>query len=257
MQIEVSIVRSCYCKIYAYKISYKIGRYKINLMKKILIIGLLSTLLIACKKDKGNTNPIEIKYSAEGLAYVQLSLNKYFIYRDSSTGILDSVVVTQSGLERIFSPNHVSTGPSDRATPDFYYQTFTLTLTKYNGASQQDWFYGTASNNLSLFMLNSTTNASLFLMERNRLNNTDKNYVFHFPYSISQVSNISVIILPSIMIEGKNYLNVIIHSTSNGSDPTNINFIKSTYYWVKGIGIVKREIKTSNSVKTEILVRNG
>jgi hypothetical protein len=101
----------------------------------------------------------------------------------------------------------------------------------------------------------------LYFREKDRLNNVDKGYVFKYPLN-SLTGSYSVITgsastLPSITIEGKTYLEAIVYIDQNGLPSTNNNFRKSTYYWVKGIGIIKREIRTSNSIKTETLVRNG
>ncbi len=69
--------------------------------------------------------------------------------------------------------------------------------------------------------------------------------------------NISVSVFPSINVEGKTYLNAVKYLTVNGADSTQPNYLKSAYYWVKGVGIIIREIQTSSSANTATLVRNG
>jgi len=63
--------------------------------------------------------------------------------------------------------------------------------------------------------------------------------------------------LSSITAEGKNYSNAAMFMFKNGLDSITTYYLKSTYYWVKGKGIIKREIETYNSIKTDLPVRNG
>jgi hypothetical protein len=213
----------------------------------------------SCKKE---TASIEMKFHPDALAYVQLPVNKYFIYKDSASGAQDSVVVTQSNIEKVFVPKHESLSLFDPTIPAHFTQKFTLLLKK-GGASGSDWFYGEAFLEPAVLILSPvfTDTGSLYFREKDRLNNVDKGYVFKYPLN-SLTGSYSVITgsastLPSITIEGKTYLEAIVYIDQNGLPSTNNNFRKSTYYWVKGIGIIKREIRTSNSIKTETLVRNG
>ena len=221
-------------------------------MKKEILFAIITVLLIAsCKKDNTNTPaPFELQFSAEALAYVQLPFNKYFIYKDSATGTLDSVVVTQSIIVKQFIPEHKSAGLFDPDRPAFYYQIFSLKLTKYNGATQQDWFYGSATN-LTFGVTSSNPATPLSLVEK------DIGGAFNYPIIILSNPYQEVNILPSVTIEGKAYANAVVFSYANGLDMTQSSYHKSTYYWVKGTGIIKREIRTVNSTKTDLLVRNG
>src|SRR5687767_12575918 len=75
-------------------------------MKTFLVVCLLAVALLGCKKNKPPVGP-EPPYNqfpAEGLAYIQLPLNSYYIYRDSATGMEDSVVVVTSSLVKTFVP---------------------------------------------------------------------------------------------------------------------------------------------------------
>ena len=73
-----------------------------------------------------------------------------------------------------------------------------------------------------------------------------------FPYS--EISPVSII--PSMTIEGKNYSNVIMGSSEYLSDINDPEYEKRTFYWAKGIGIVKRQIiTTGGAVKTQLLLR--
>ena len=219
--------------------------------KKILFAISIATLLIAsCKKDNAGSQiaQYELKFSTEALAYVQLPLYKYFIYKDSATASLDSVIVTQSNLERIFVPTPYCTL---LCPPAYFYQRFTLTLTKYNGATPQDWFYGIA-NNSHFWVTNSDAATALYLVEKDQ-----GGHVFDYPIFVSSNSYGGVTIIPSIIIESKTYLNAVVFTSSTSLDTSQSYYRKISHYWVKGIGIIKREIRTSNTVKTDLLVRNG
>lgn len=216
-------------------------------MKKIIASMAVATSILfylpSCKKDHTDT-PIEVKFSAEGLSYVLLPLNKYFIYKDSASGTLDSVIVTQSKVDKIFSPVAKDT-ISNWSAPAMNTEKITILFSKHNGSSSEDWFYGEAF----AFSMGSESDAPIILFEKDRLTNTNKEVAFWYPFSNN--------VLPSITIEGKTYLNAVTFSFANTLITTQPTYYKSTYYWVKGTGIIKREIRTSNSIKTDLLVRNG
>src|SRR5690242_494363 len=95
-----------------------------------VLAGTLSFLLaLDCKKSSDNkSETIQLKLDAEGLQYIQVDAGKYFIYKDSASGILDSVVVTQSQLENTYTPGY--SGGLFNSYPAFNTEVFYLTLTK-------------------------------------------------------------------------------------------------------------------------------
>lgn len=207
-------------------------------------ITVLVLLVASCRKEVAITRPTLKKLETEGLAYVQLPKNKYFIYKDSTTGMLDSVVVTGSDIEAIFVSAQPGLGFYS-GNDAYFYETFTLILTKYDTA-QQEWFYGVV-NSLA---------KSFSLRERDRINNAEQNIVFSYPIN-TLLTGVDVSIMPANIIEDKLYSNIAVFTSSNGAPPTDKSYHKSTYYWVRGVGIIKREIQTGSSIKTELLVRNG
>ncbi len=217
----------------------------------------LLCLLCSCKKSKPQvqyTDPRSFLFSADALAYVQLPLNKYFIYKDSASGTLDSVVVTQSVLETKFHPEESGNDLYIWHVAAYYYQQFTLLLTTYNDSSPQDWFYGVAHSGPNYFT-NSDTASWVDLAEIDTLNDIRvNNYAFFYPEGGS-VFSLTPTIIPSLAIEGKSYSNVVFCSDSNSPDSTAAYYVKTNYYWAKGVGIIKRTIKTANYVKTENLIR--
>ena len=219
-------------------------------MKKKILFAItnIMTLFISCKKDHtGSQNDAKIiaTFSTEALTYVKLPLNSYYIYKDSATGILDSVVVTTSNSKLVDVPKYVGgnciIGPC--TFPAYTSQEFNLRLTKFTTSSQQDWFICTTSTKSYGIYLKSTDSVPLYLCGAFR-------YPFH-SYTYAPVEIVS-----SLVIAGRIYSNVAIFANINGQ-ATNANYLKTVYYWAKGVGIIKRETQTSTSIKTEVLIRNG
>src|SRR5436305_11433741 len=104
----------------------------------VLAFTLFFLFALNCKKSSDNKSKIiQQKLDEEGLQYIQLDTGKYFIYKDSATAILDSVVVTQSSLENEYTPG-VSRGLFD-SYPAFNTEVFYLTLTKKDVNSDSVW----------------------------------------------------------------------------------------------------------------------
>jgi hypothetical protein len=84
----------------------------------------------ACKKENENKNEAPfIRFSSEALSYVHIPVNNYFIYQESSSGILDSVVVTKSIVENKFKPYGLLGFFYQGA---IHYQDFSLELINYS-----------------------------------------------------------------------------------------------------------------------------
>lgn len=213
------------------------------------IITFSSTLLffaLACKKNSPPPDePVTVKFSPEALEYVKLSPGKYLIYKDSASGVLDSVVVTQSLLEARIAPATVGTGYIGLDCPEYNYEFFTLALTQVNGNSIP-WFIGRARSTECPYV-NSDT-AALFLRE------PDSYYAFS---SVIE-GNTDNYLIPSLVIEGKTYLNVIVHILFVALDINDPSYKKRTFYWAKGVGIIKRElIVPGGAIKTHTLLRHN
>lgn len=60
-----------------------------------------------------------------------------------------------------------------------------------------------------------------------------------------------------MVVEGITYTSVIKNSEARG-DPNSSNYRKAVYYWAKGVGVIKRELKIGvGETKTELLVRHN
>lgn len=226
-------------------------------MKKIISYYMIVTVffLVACKKDKPGavTNPPPtIKLNAAALEFVQLPVGRYFIYKDSATGFTDSVRVTQSIFETLFHPGKAGTNCGilcfDPGEAAFYFEKFSLTIS----STSQEWFKGIAStdNYYPSYYFNLLGNPAVVI---------DTNFfladAFWYPLQSSGVNLYTF--LPSLIIEGHTYTGIHQFSASNGLPVSDANYKGTTFYWVKGIGIIKKEIRTYNSIKTSLLVRHG
>lgn len=211
---------------------------------------------VSCKKDHKDqpTEPVYVQFNPDALAFVQFPLNKYYIFKDSASGMLDSIVVTQNNLEKKFVPASTYQTPFGNGhAPAYYYQDFSFLLTKFKGTSQQTWFYGTATSDLGSPYPNSDP-VSLSLLENDSIMT---GYIFLYPAIRFSSPQENVDILNTITIGGQAYSNVILYSISNLIDSLDKDFVRATYFWAKDVGIIKREIKTPTTVKTEFLVRHG
>ena len=225
-------------------------------MKKIIFhsVIVLSLLFTSCMKADlsgsdwswggiGVINFNSNSFDSTSLAYIKISSNRYFIYKDESTGASDSVYVTQSTVYPVFVP-------ATSSTPAFLYETYALTLMYSTGAGNQQWLNGFASCDTVY------KSVPLFIDSDFMLSNTQTNLpCFWFPFTSSSVLQYSFI--PTLSIEGKQYNTIHKFSATNGLQPTQPNYLETSHYWVKGIGIIKKEIKTYNSIKTSLLVRFG
>ena len=164
-----------------------------------------------CSKKKSQPQ-LSYPLSKDALAYIQLTVGKYFIYRDSTTNKTDSVTVLQSDLT---ADNYTDDGAPVAG------QQYTLILT----ASGTVWLSGNCSGQL---------------LGRVQLTATDNSYNLLF----RDVTTI----LPSVTVEGTTYTNVSL-TTNDLESGFGANAIISAYYWAKGVGLIKRR-ETKNSVTT-------
>lgn len=230
-------------------------------MKKIILYLISATafLFISCAKVEVTSgsggggfswsvpfNPNTNSFDSAAMHFIELPPYRYFIYKDSATGSIDSVGVTESNLNMVLKPA-VTGNPS---TPGYYYYTYTLTLTRFTSTGNQTWYKGYAScdsdyKNTPRF-IDSDFNLSV---EATRLPS--------FWYSFTSLGNLQFTKIPSLIVEGTTHFNVHKFSATNGLSPSDVNYLATAFYWVKGIGIIKRETRTFNTGKTSLLVRFG
>src|SRR4051812_31649464 len=95
---------------------------KIDMTRDILFTICFVFLFASCKKDTEDVPFVPI--SPEGMSYINLPINSYFIYKDPATGNQDSVVVYESVLSTHFSParpsSYLSPGSSAYNYESYY-----------------------------------------------------------------------------------------------------------------------------------------
>ncbi len=209
-------------------------------MKAYSFLLILTFVSTACKKDDA-PEPLHVRFNPVALEYVQLNPSRYYIYKDSATSGIDSVVVTRSNLATVLIPASNTTGFF--TIPVHNQEQFQLVFSKFRNSVSQEWLklnaYASIGNNLPFVSVDSS---GLLLTEQ------DGTYVFAYPD----------VVYPTMTVEGQIYNNVIKTFSTFGGDTSNTYFKDATYYWAKGIGIIKREIKTyGGSVKTQTLLRHN
>jgi len=195
-----------------------------------------------------NPNTVTLHLYPAAMEYLQLPLNRYFIYKDSATAAIDSVRVTQSSTD-VVTTAATSGYPG---MPTINRDRYSLTLTKFQlPATSTVWCKGVANGSTFSGLVNATlTDTSIAFIE------TPYNLQTFWHSYFSSGANVAVSIA-SLVVEGITYTDVKKFSTNNGLPPTDAGFIAITNYWAKGIGIIKREIRGNASVKTYLLLRYG
>jgi len=194
---------------------------------KICIFLLIVCSFQGCKKDAGQG--LSYALSADALAFIQFSPGKYFIYKDSTANKTDSIVITLSLLQTY---NTTTPGWFGSTVP-VTYQQYTLGMTEIDSGLTTVWLSG---------------NTGVQYSSRVQLVSSDNAYNFLFQDITTNI--------PVMVVEGKTYTNV--NLTSNvllsgfGADA-----IISSYYWAKGVGLIKR-IETKGLVtQTYTLLRSN
>jgi hypothetical protein len=195
------------------------------MFKTALLLVICLACFIACKKENQPIKPPTIEYilDPEGLKYIQLRLGQYFIYKDSASGLTDSVVVMESTLKK--EGEGVTWEGIDR-------EIFSLRL-----ASKD-----------------STWVESLAIAYTDKGDFTLGAYKMYFSYQPRCISCASSAVykLPSLTVEGVTYKNVMVWD-----DITNDRSYGCAYYWAPLTGLIKTVEQTSTMRKTYTLLRHN
>lgn len=208
--------------------------------KSTIFFLIILFLFSNCKKeDKPDTAEYSLSFSHRALEYVQLTEGKYLIYKDSATSLLDSVIIVNSTIENLFTPQS-----SGFITPSYNHERFRLLLSKYEGTSVTEWFNGTADLVFSTLPFASSDTETVRMYEQ------DGTPAYNF--GESSQSNLTM------TIEGRTFNNVEETINDSGVAINHPAYKVTAYYWAKGVGIIKRRtIKTGGVIKTYTLLRNN
>jgi hypothetical protein len=188
-------------------------------------------------------------FSQQALAWADIPVNRYFIYKDSGSGQEDSVFCSTSNISEKLMPAIGSSGFSG-ANPAYYYQEYDLELrTKGTGP---DWFSGTDYSGAPVGDPPYNSSWIYFCGSDNYTDGVICGIGFTFS---SDSSNY----LPNINIGGKTYTDVVFTDCTDGAsyDTAQSWYFSNRYYWAKGIGVIKRSVRTSTGTFSQVLERYG
>jgi len=191
-------------------------------------------------------------FAKEDLEYVQLPVNRYFIYKDSASGNTDSVVVTQS----LMSDHYYPPAPSF-SLPGVYYQEFNLVLIRINDG--KIWFQGSANSTGGSYGPYAADSMDRVVFSPANDNIIADPTLNQTCYGFCDFLNdSSFAYYPSFEVGTHTYNDVFISTITNVYNGTDSpGYFKSTYCWAKGIGIVKRTVQTDSAITTSLLEKYG
>ncbi|RYY50108.1 MAG: hypothetical protein EOO06_04880 [Chitinophagaceae bacterium] len=207
-----------------------------------LMLSIIIFSLTACEKDDPvavdpMTRVFNVSFSRNALAYVNIPVGKYFIYKNVATGALDSVAVTTSQLGTTNFPKDVANG-----FPEHNMETYRSVFTKYNLIGgvyiPVQWIRTYAITDFST-PYDSTSTADVRL----ELSGTDQT-IFYASHNVAGVQ--------SLLVEGVNYPEVVKAESTNGFPVNDPSYEKNVFYWAKNVGIVKRVITRATGAPTEL-----
>jgi hypothetical protein len=189
-----------------------------------------------CKKAGPiKTGPDTLRLSPNALSYISVPVGKYRIFKDSATGILDSVLVVKNNLTIEYRCCDFF---AFTTYPPYYAQGIEMTWEKKN-PPVAEWLK--VQGTVARFFARDISNVPFSLMD------TSFRAIF-FMLDNEQP-------IPSLNVDGHTYNNVFVESVEYATGQGNNSFYVSLYYWAKGIGLIKQTIANSAGIKTTYLVR--
>jgi len=186
--------------------------------------------------------PMISHFDSANLECILIPVGRSFLYRDSASGIIDSVIVTTS---LIYLAQQFDLYGYPQTQSDILNLSLSTVLNDNPGRL---WYSGSV-----ICDLNTNTNEVLIDSIFSLSNNQTGIPVFWYPFTSSY--NNQYTFIPALELEGNSYTNVHRFEATNGLPASDINYLTTIFYWVKGIGIIKRETHNANAVKTEFLVK--
>lgn len=182
----------------------------------------------SCSKEDLTQTPRYI-IPLPALAYLQLPQNRIFAYKDSATGIVDSVVLDRFSIYTDYQPPYtVWTGSPlfghEESKPGYEYQKISFRLIRVKDSStfmevfSIDPYYpnGPSSSANGIVNITGFIHADNVYWTRN---------IFSYP-SNTKIS--------SLTVENKTYTDVIMSAKNYEGDP---------FYWAKNVGIIKFSVR--------------
>lgn len=213
-----------------------------------IIFSIVFIFILSCEKEEIPPELENVTLNKDAVTFLKVTPGKYLIYKDSTTSETDSIIITKCEFNKLYQSEIISNNIFIPSTPAHYYEHFELIYTKKTDANESSiWFKGIANANYSFFA--PLSNIPLNLVD----------YIDTFElYSGSFYYDENTILIPNMTIEGIIYENILVHKTFNGLEIDNPYYLKTEYYWAKGIGIIQQSIERSNGVRqTFYLIRHN
>ncbi len=208
----------------------------------------LFIFLLSCEKEEEPVVTIFATLNKDGVDFLKVIPNKHLIYKDSASLEIDSILITTCELKNIYYPEYKSNGLFTPNTPAYIGEQFKLIYTKKTEANVSSiWFKGVARAHYQY-------NAPLSNLPLNLVDYIGNSVLYGGAFSYDENTSI----IPTFTVEGNNYSNVIIHKTFTSLEINHPNYLKTEYYWAKGIGIIQKSIERTNGVRqTFYLIRHN
>jgi hypothetical protein len=213
-------------------------------MKKLIYLSLL-LLITGCSKKEQPGEVIALKIHPEALKYLKFDPGKYYIYRDSTTGRLDSVLISENAHTTLYVPAYVSTFAS---VPEHTTEAIQIILHRYGDSFGTEWLKAGGQSELGFSLLRYTSNdsASITLTETINMPGGGVTQIYGVFSSTSTPF--------SITVEGVTYPSVIL---GGFVDPTYYANSLREFYWARNVGVVKRVLTLNNVRYVSTLLRHG
>lgn len=214
------------------------------------IFLVLFIFLLSCEKEEEPAVTVYVTLNKDAVNFLKVTPGKYLVYRDSATSETDSIIITTCESNYFHYPEIISNNLFIPNTPAYSGENFELTYTKKTDANISSiWFKGIASAHYQHYA--PLTNLPLNLSYP-KIKNFNTYYEHYFYYDENTIP------ITSFNVDGITYTNVIVHNTDSGLEITHPNYLKTEYYWAKGIGIIQKSIETTNGIrKTYYLIRHN
>lgn len=219
---------------------------KLTTMKTmVLILGLwLLTGITGCTKESTSSwQSSDIKFFPEAKEYLNIPVNTNFTYKDAGTGDVYSVIVQSCSIKKVFQPGYLKImeelNNEPTGIPDHYYEDYNMVMVSGPGDGNKlrielSTIDPVAAYNGNYFNTIVTGSANL------NLEGIWNGVAFCLPNtSISEL-------IPECIVNGKAYHDVL-----------KIGDGQSSFWWMKGVGIIKMVLINTQVNKTFLMVENG
>ncbi len=219
----------------------------------VVVLPLLGGL--SCTKDDPHVpDAITLKFSRKALEYVQLNEGTRLVYLDSTTATLDTLMVSESTLDKGFIPTSVAPGflGFPITFPAQNIENFLLKITKISGSQQKPWFFGKATT--AEYGSSISSDHAVLVLSDITIKDSGNEEQVGGSFAFWEQNTVDLV---TLKVEDKTYNDVVVYKFDNsyGGDINRDGYRIATYYWAKGIGIIKRRVITKGGViKTYNLV---